>query len=391
MEHIQNKKVFYSLITMIIASISMIFNDTLFYQGYEIQYFTGRLLILTGFFFIFYKNIKNKTLNENEQYLLWLITMMYAIHGQFFRPGYFLAYIQALFFASLCFEFDSKKFAITLFLCFCGLYVASKQCIGIHLYTHANLIQDTIFGAFLCSILGGFVYFFATQQEMEYHKMHILFYEAGKNSSSLLHDIKGQIQSPILYNEMMKFQLDAGNINVINDLINRQANDLAVISKYINEFNKITITGKNLKNKSKININELIDNATSIARLASSNVKIEFSNDNSLDDKPINEIVLLKTIYNLMKNSTEAMAQQNIQNKKIFIDVKSSNLIIKDNGNGFSSDLIVNLNKNRFSKIKSNKKDGGLGLFLMKDTLNTQGIKTKFYNDNGAAIKLYFS
>lgn len=390
MNTIQNKKFFYSLITMLVASLIMILGDTTFFKGQELYYFAGRIPVILGFLYLLYRNIKDKNLSSNLQYFLWIITIFYSVHGQYFRPGYFLAYLQTLFFASLSCEFSAKKFIIAIFTGFGLLVVATHYGVGWSLYTTEMLKNDILFGAFMCSVLGSFVYYFATQQDLEYRKMYLSFYDVGKNAGSLLHDIKGQMQTPILYNEMMSFYLENNESSKIKEILIKQSSDLTALSKYIHNFNKLN--SKSFESKVPINIEKIIDEASQIARLDFCGVTILIKNDCSLDNYLCNDVVILKALYNLMKNSNEAMTLAAIKNKTISINILNKKIEMKDNGPGFSKKVLYNIRKGNFSKIKSSKENGsGIGLFLIKDSLQEQKIKITYNNDSGAQVLIDFN
>jgi len=74
---------------------------------------------------------------------------------------------------------------------------------------------------------------------------------------------------------------------------------------------------------------------------------------------------LIQVVLNILKNSQDALIQNNIQNPKINIEIKGAVLIISDNGGGIPSNIIDKIYDPYFS-TKIEKEGTGLGLYMSK-------------------------
>lgn len=78
---------------------------------------------------------------------------------------------------------------------------------------------------------------------------------------------------------------------------------------------------------------------------------------------------LVQVIINLVNNSKDALIEQNIQNKFIFIDLKSKkdsvSIRIRDNANGINEEHIDKIFEEHFT-TKEESKSSGIGLYMSK-------------------------
>jgi nitrogen fixation/metabolism regulation signal transduction histidine kinase len=188
----------------------------------------------------------------------------------------------------------------------------------------------------------------------------------------------------------MNYQIAMNNYDKIKTLLDKQSTDLNLMSNYINNFSKLNV--KISSDAGKCNISNIINEAKKIARLDDNGILFVLENDNSLDNVIVNDVVILKSVYNIIKNSIESLMDVNISTRLIKITIFNKKIEFRDSGSGFTSQTLENLNKGVFSRVKTKKQNGtGIGLFLIKDLLVENKIKISFKNDQGAVVLMDFN
>tara|TARA_Y100000590_G_C15612972_1_gene974575 strand:- start:207 stop:1406 length:1200 start_codon:yes stop_codon:yes gene_type:complete len=164
------------------------------------------------------------------------------------------------------------------------------------------------------------------------------------------------------------------------------------IENLVNEFSDFARMPKPIFNTN--NIIEIIKNNISLLNEIDKSISINF--------KYKNEDLLIKcdgdqlssVFFNLIKNSIESIQEKSNKNgdfsKFIHIEIIDKNdyitLNIKDNGIGFSTDIIKNITKPYFT---TKPKGSGLGLSIVNKIINDHNGSIKFNtNKDGAKVEV---
>lgn len=146
------------------------------------------------------------------------------------------------------------------------------------------------------------------------------------------------------------------------------------------------------KQKEKFFVSSVIQNACNIIspslKSNSIDLQIEVNNDFELNSYPKE---LSQVILNLLQNAKDAIFVNSIENSKIRILIENKKIVVKDNANGVSPEIIDNIFEPYFT-TKEKHKGTGLGLYMSKMILErNMNAQIKAVNiDNGVEFQIEF-
>src|SRR5690606_35154255 len=127
-------------------------------------------------------------------------------HGQFFRPGYFLGYFQAL--LVVAFLFDISKAQMRTLVGFGALVFTAALYYSPASYQPAAQFKgDVFFEIVLVNVLSVLIHHYISSGRYARDEIYRRFAELGKYSAMLMHDIKGLMAAPILCSRLLKQEL----------------------------------------------------------------------------------------------------------------------------------------------------------------------------------------
>jgi len=222
-------------------------------------------------------------------------------------------------------------------------------------------------------------------------------YEAWENvARKLAHEIKNPLTPIQLTIDRLKSKYhNFGN----NDEKNQFENHLKTIIKQIkqienlvNEFSDFARMPKPIFQKN--NLIQILNNNITLLQELDNNIKISFFKNEEIIELNCDGDQINRVFLNIIKNSIESIQEKAIKNnnfdKIINIVIKTNsdyiNVIINDNGTGFSDDTIKNIAKPYYT---TKNKGSGLGLSIVSKIINDHNGSIYFKNQkNGAIVQI---
>jgi len=386
-----SKKLFSTIsILGIVFSIIQIFGDIAWIKEHLTVpiylYLIPRAFICIGFVsvYLFYKN---KILTDNSILFLGGLLTIYSVHGQQFVPGYFMAYLQSILAISLFFALPKNRFVS--FLVLSGLFMIFSVGISNATYSKdlaliAKFRADVGISIVIINILSFFGYRFITLTRQQKDAAMLKFLDIGRNSASIIHDIKGVASTPQLYIEMISQKLQEGDYEGANFAIKKLQANYSNLVEYVRDLNEVS---KEKEGVRKIDIMALIDSTANIfLKSKTKGIKISFKGSQFLEA----DFQLTRTVLsNLFVNSAEAFDSQKTPDRQINLEISKQKIKFYDNAGGFPLSVLERIKRKESFTTKEN--GSGLGIYLIQEYMAEQGGKANFYNENnGAVVELYF-
>lgn len=354
-------------------------------------YIIGRFLLAFSFLLMLLLNYKKTPVDIKDSDVLTIASLLtiYSIHGQFFSPGYFMAYMQTIISFSLFFAIPKVKFKI--FLVLSGiLMTASVFYSNVSYSSIPELVLkfklDVVISIIIVNVLSYFGYKFVTVVQSEKDQLSRKFLDIGKNTASIIHDLKGVMFSPAVYIELLDKKLRLENKTELLPILNNLKSEFSFISEYVKNLNDLskshgfTPTDVNIKNQIDIICNVLLKN-----RLKNVDIKVE-----GVEIINGNFYQIKSSIMNLFVNSLENFKEKKISDPKIIIDVEPQKITFKDNGGGFPEKVLKSFKQH--SSFTTKKEGSGLGLFLIHEFMSSQGGDVHIKNEGTwAVVELIFN
>lgn len=320
--------------------------------------------------------------------------MMYSIHGQFFVPCYYLGYLEIIMFVSLFFPLKKKLLYPTII--FSGLILSYIVSISPASYAETQVLKDKFIYDSIAAIC--IISFFSilahnkiTMVRKEKDVLFRKFIDIGKNSSFIIHDLKGLMMYPYDSLYELKYQLkdlpiDQKKKEELLNHIEATISDFNLIKNYTKEVTKLTIPS-NEKETSKVSIKEILQSVQNLSYKNLNGINLQVT-DSEIN---CNETKLKKILFNLIQNSVESLKENKIKNPTIEIFQENNYLVIQDNGIGFPPKKLKKLNKDSIDFFTTKNNGSGLGLSVVKELMLSNNLKYKFENSNGAKVSLELS
>ena len=207
----------------------------------------------------------------------------------------------------------------------------------------------------------------------------------GEMISMIAHQWRQPLQAvSILIQKLPLLKMVDGEISdeLLEDVVCQVGSQLDYMSKTIDDFRDYF---KPNKKKEKVYIKNVIEKSMDFLGylFKLNSIKINYQNS-SISSLKIYLNELVQVFVNLIKNSSDAMLENNIENRVINISsYENENYLFiefEDNAGGIKNDVITKIFDPYFS-TKSNKNGTGLGLYMSKTIIEEHsGGKINVYN-----------
>lgn len=385
-----NKNV-YTIINLIAIFLSFIqiFADLKTIQLNSLNfslYLIPRILIVLNLLGIYFYHKKNQ-ITENSIIYLWMSVLIYALHGQWFSSGYFLAHIQSTLAISLFFGINRKRYIKYLVFSTISLIILIK--IGSSSYSSIDSLSnkyknDMSIATIIMSILSFLIFNFITLVKQQKEKVALKFSDIGKNVASIIHDIKGVACAPQLYIELIQAKVDSGNFEGIDKDLIRLQEEYDNLVEYVKDLNNVSKEKEGIKKFDILSLSNSVGNIFLKSRMKGTKFSVKGVQFVEADFQ------LTRSIFtNLIVNSLDAFEAKKITDRQINVEISKQKIKFMDNAGGFPAEVLERVKRKESMTTKEN--GSGLGLFLIQEYMNEQGGKAHFYNeDSKAVVELHF-
>ncbi len=214
----------------------------------------------------------------------------------------------------------------------------------------------------------------------------------------LAHEIKNPLTPIQLTIDRLKSKysdiVDIDNKDNFNNHLKTIHKQIEQIEKLVNEFSDFARMPKPVFKK--INLLNIIEDNIFLLKGIDNTIKINFNYDDKVYWFVCDSEQISRVFFNLVKNSIESIQEKSSKNrdflKKIDIVIEKKNdyinLIITDNGLGFSEENLSNILKPYYT---TKEKGTGLGLSIVNKIINDHNCKINFIKQKiGAKIVINF-
>jgi signal transduction histidine kinase/GNAT superfamily N-acetyltransferase len=315
--------------------------------------------------------------------------MAYTIQGQWFRPMYFVAFMQLSTAYAFLFSVPKRIFRVILPLWSVLFLSAAFLKWDDFLQQRRNLaFSDFILYVIITAGIGWVIHAFFIADRVFREQALAKFGRIGLQSARLVHDLKGLTGAPKLYAGILQEKLKGMSDPTISEALVALSQDVNTISEILVEMNQMaSLKGTELSSFS-------FEEAWSTVRLilnsrlrdirVSYPIQLEMHSDKS---------VLRSVLLNLMLNSLDSFRRNRTESPEIRIEREGSSLIFSDNSGGFSAEVLKS-----FSKVGSAAGEAhgsGLGLWLIAEAMQALGGKLFLKNvtengQNWSRVELLF-
>lgn len=331
-------------------------------------------------FYILYRNFYKKKCNEIFIITSWL----YCVFGEFFCPGYHLAYIQVILTTVIVYD-SSKKFILLFVPIASSLYLYTFSILNIKLeeetIVYKNYFLDIQFSIISVSVFSIILYIIMEKMRKEKEFMESKFMNLGNQAANILHDIKNQIVPPLNYAKMLMSEDFKESHQEISQELNKS---LLGIKDYVQEVGSL-VSFKN--EKENINLHDIISKYKLIFESKLKNIEITVDQDDSVFCNTFSNFK--GVVYNLITNSVQAFSENNNSDKKIKIKINKNYFEYEDSAGGIPLTILESLKNQNYT---SSKKEGtGLGFYFIHKYVEQYNLKLEINNKNqGMYVKIVF-
>ena len=180
--------------------------------------------------------------------------------------------------------------------------------------------------------------------------------------------------------------LDEFNNYFINSLENIEGYTVS-LSNTINDFRNFYKPNKDTQS---IKLEDILNKALSIIESSMRSDKIEIiTNSDCQQELELHDGELMHVFLNILKNTQDNFNEKNIQNPRLIIEVKDTQISFTDNGGGIHEDILEKIFDPYFS-TKDEKNGTGLGLYMSKKIVEDHhnGKIDALNTDNGVCFRI---
>ncbi len=366
-------------IIVTLSEIPYIEEDLLFYV-------LGRMTVIVVLYPLAYV-IRKSPYNFIPKLILIICITIYCCLGYRYVPMYVVAYTQLIFFFSFLYPTTKKEFILLSTLFYVGFVTNCYLAFDSLPYNRGEESYLDIFITPLGSNAIGFLVhkFFTAERNIKEHLTE-RFSSLGKMTSTIVHDLKGSLGTPLMMVEAIEESMKKGDQKSTIEGLAALKNNISSIGKIVTNLNQLSNVS-NLENLHQTFLfSECLEDAKIILSKKLSHITLTYSGDCSLKGP---KDLFTSIVLNLLINSLDEFSSEHISEGKITIKASPTSITFSDNGPGFQTDLI---RKMRAGEIFSTKEMGsGLGLYLVRESLKAFQAKLEILNSaTGGMVKITF-
>lgn len=315
---------------------------------------------------------------------LYAILLIYCVHGNMFVPCYYLGFMQIATAVAFFFPMNKKEYNIIHFTGLVAMIASIWLTTGSYTADHAMDMKfkvDATFGVIIITILIYTGYLSITLVREKQRLVSEKFLEVGRNFGDLIHGLKGQFSSPIIYVELLKRELEKSSPDLVRmkEIVSSLGGDIKTAESQIKSINSIS---KNDTRIDSVNVKEVINSVIeTFFKNKTDRIKVTYEGK---DTYKTNDYMIRSIAINAIKNALENFEEKKVKNPEIHISLNEGVLTFKDNGGGFSPEALKKFKKAQFYTEKEN--GSGLGLFLIRGTIESFGGKLTVSNFEDSAL-----
>ncbi len=344
-------------------------------------YFAGKLVFIFGPLILGYKLLKkpHDRLLTNS---IGVLILLYSVHGQWYRPLYFFAYIQLILCFSLFFQVRFKDFVVVSLgvgSFFVAVFLLRFEDFKLGMANPSAF--DLVWVVFIFTVIAAFV----TRSFSSYRlfEEELLEKQAiiGQNMAAISHNMSGLMATPRLNIDLLEKKIDSSDKD-LTEIIRHTKQSFDGISRLMLDLNFVNKIVESKKEK--VELGEILRDAIRIVdpKLRSTQVEANIEGRILADPRELKSIFIT-----LLLNSIETLNRCNIESPKINVSRKGNSVVFSDNGPGFSEDQLRNLRTLGFID-RTDHETRGLGLYLVQKICQRNSWSVSYSNSPGAKVSI---
>ena len=314
-----------------------------------------------GFYFV------RRPANDAGVAVLMCLMAVYTVINNWFLPLYEFAYFEC---AIACAFLHPRRrwiFPICWGAGAAGIIYSYQLQADWHWVKPAAAQSDWIWSIFFLFAVAWVIHQFALRQLRRETEKRLRYSLIGRESTRLVHDLKGLLGSPLMLLESLKSARDRKDTDYIFATADLLQQDLVQVREVLAQLNRLVIINNALV---PTDITGLLQEAANVLRYRLHGVEIEYPEPRTL---PVAPERLHSVFFNLYLNSVEAFQQNEVQNPRIRIFWKKNVLNFCDNAGG------IKLLPGQASTKRTGS--GGLGLEIILSELESMSVAFRLYDE----------
>ncbi len=315
--------------------------------------------------------------------IIGMISYLYGSYSQFYRPLYFINYIQTTCFYPLFMPISQRNYVILILL-------GSATYLSAFFYTFETYQimvsqtqqSDIVTAIITTSILGIVLNSTLSQNRSFQYESLEKFSVIGQVSTAIAHNVKGMIASPLFDLDLLRKEALKNSNKRLSDKLDRVYKKIERSETILRDLNYIAHVAH--ESKDWISLEEIVTKSASLLELQKKGITVKCDDQCEVyGDRTQFESIFISFFL----NSKKALISKHILNPEIRIYCSDSMINISDNGPGFSESILTQLNQGSFP---SENPKGGVGIYVVTNLIQRMGGTLSFNNKEGAlvAIKL---
>ena len=306
---------------------------------------------------------------ENDAGIAFLMCLMavYTVVNNWFLPLYEFAYFECA--ISCAFLHPRRRWIFP--LCWGAGAVAIIYSYHLQLLWHwhkpAAEQSDWVWSIFFLFTVAWVIHQFALRQLRRETEKRLRYSLIGRESTRLVHDLKGLLGSPLMLLKILKSAREREDTKYIFATAELLQQDLIQVREVLSQLNRLVIINNALV---PTDITGLLQEAANVLRYRLHGIEIQYPEPRTL---PVAPERLHSVFFNLFLNSVEAFQQNGVQEPKIRIFWKKNVLNFCDDAGG------IKLLPGQASTKRSGS--GGLGLEIILSELESMSVAFRLHEE----------
>lgn len=346
-----------------------------------LRLFSVGIIVLCGFL------LRKKPFESWIHALLIAGYSLYCCVGYLYRPMYIVGFTQVIFFYSFLYTTTRKQFLILSSIFYVTFVTNCFLAFETLPYNRGEeTVIDIFVTPFASLMIGLFVHHFFTAERKVKEMLSERFSSLGRMTSTIVHDLKGSLSAPLMIVGSLEDSLDKKNDAESRENLKDLKTNLVSLAGIVTQLNQLSNISEPQRLKQDFYFSESLDEAKIILSKRMSYVELSLSGDLKISGS---KDLFTSIVMNILINALEEFNLNKNKAPTLSIEVSQKTILFKDNGQGFSPEILKRLKAGELFTTK--EMGSGLGLYLIKESLKSFAAKLVLTNSEaGGIVGLHF-
>ncbi len=355
-------------------------------RGQLVPYFAGAFAVIAASAALFVVSWRRGP-GPRTPVLLYVIALAYALHGQLFRPHYWLAFIEMTAIFPMFFPLAERMLAIlygiglasfdTVFLLQMDTYVRAGE-------ISRNLAWDVFLATLWTTAMALIAYRGVVALRLRRNLVFRRFFEVGKNLEYALHDVKGLLATPLVYVAVLEQAATEDRLRPAERAaLENLREDLTATRDFVLETNRLLLSGFASEPARPVSVSAMLEDARMLLRSKLKHIVVAREGDLTIEASPH---VLRQILVSALANSAEAIARNHVEDGLFTVRCEATRIQLSDNsGTGLTEPALRALNT--LDRPYSDQPLGsGLGTLIIREQVRALNGTVEFSNGERGVV-----